>query len=854
MNTHEAVPLCFTKNVVFLEPTEHDAMNGITYQHPELVVPVGSRVRIIERLRYGACFAFGHRTGCAPYENFTHFSVDENWPAPPSREELDGPIQTAPKSPAESGKFVLGTAREHSQSIKVDKSGPIDLESGSVEQRRGEDLDDLNNTLQAMQLGERPTAASTPLPVPIHRPRGVSGSSVSQKRPKADSTMLDASDVVIDTKAIMTQFDTLGRQLTQVIHDAVLHVNTNTNNALSAISTAIQEKVFSCHQNCVNHQSSVQADILKQVKHSQAIFQKQQQELLSKFTNLAQSTHRIGENIAKQSMAQSVVTTMTPTPQKAVNFSEPEAPMSTSSHTTVQGVAGCSYLPPSSNASALQAELATDEDRATQDALKFIRTHPEKVPKWYDSQTEMCMALFCCKKLYKFAKRQALQKVCFLDRWLGYAFENVEERMLMHLNSVRQEFPQIGLFRTLQELARKMCPDDFVSLDKALGTRKAGETLVDFAIRLYTDIPICKNISEAEIPKTALEYIRLHERDENINMELRRELLNRNNGFGIAEVTKEELLEIMEKVDRLRKLGRPTSKVHAAEVGYTPKESASQIDNSEVLSAIYGLHNKMNQQTTPQRSTRGTCKTCERPHNNLRPSGVPYPYCDSCYKKVRASGTLKSKNKGLYAKPPITAAVCEVCKGAVELGRSGKPFKKCDKCFKNRSISNIKEYSEIRLEDIDNRLVRSMAGILKPHSICKYRGSGRYAEDKYRLAVSVFNSKKTKDIVGLFDTGCNTECLSERACAKLGITHLIKPARSRATGVDNRPLPVVGEVEALLHIGNAPYKANFQVLKNVSGYDMMIGTRFMINNNHMMDRILDTVTDTLGKENVWRGN
>ena len=36
--------------------------------------------------------------------------------------------------------------------------------------------------------------------------------------------------------------------------------------------------------------------------------------------------------------------------------------------------------------------------------------------------------------------------------------------------------------------------------------------MTDFAIRLISDIPICQDVHEQDIPKIALQYIRSHEK------------------------------------------------------------------------------------------------------------------------------------------------------------------------------------------------------------------------------------------------------------------------------------------------------------------------------------------------------
>jgi len=500
-----------------------------------------------------------------------------------------------------------------------------------------------------------------------------------------------------------------------------------------------------------------------------------------------------------------------------------------------------SLLPPSSNISAIRSEIDDSEDRSTMDALKFVRTHPDRVPRWNDYKNKMCLALFCGRVLYKYAKDQGLHKVPFLSRWLGYAFGDFQERVYMILDVVMAKFPKVGLFCTLKELARLLAPDDFTSLE-SLEKRKKNETLTDFAIRLLSDIPICHDISEKEVPNAVMRFIRANERDSKVATELRRKLLEHS-----GKITKEKLFDMVESVDRLVQLDSNECSSAIHELNYQPENnSKNHNENKEILSAIYGLQNQLNA------TQKNACVNCGKSHNNTRPSGTLWPYCQPCYEKVF---TKRSENKKIFAQPRVSAAVCEVCKGPVTNGPSGRPFKKCSNCF-NRSKTknfNIKTYSEVLLENVDNLLVRQAAEAVGADSICEVSDSNKFDPARYRIRVKVSNSKKNKSVKGLLDSGCNTEALSMAACRKLGISHLIKPTKSSAKGVDDRKLPVVGEVDALLNIGNIAYKNTFQVLKNISGYDMMIGTRFM-NSNSLMENIFKATENSLGQENVERGN
>ena len=369
MSANNAIKPCFTTNVVFLEPTEEDAYNGIVYFHPDLAVQTGTRVQIIEYYDHGVRFQLGQRTGVAPRNNFSIFTevlptIPEEplCPTPPRRVNFD----------------------DHSEN-NVESSTPADGAGHvSIEMPRGDDIAELNDTMQAMDLAEKPVISSTPAPNLIFRAR--QGTSGGQKRTKADSTMLDADDISDrNTSAILAKFDTLGRQLTKVIADAVVNINTNTNGAISQQTDTIVAKLQSCYENGIHYQTSVHTDIIKAVQNSQSAIQQQQSQLLSKFHNLAQSTKSLGANLVRSPPAHGICSTTESPPTKTVVTNEATEVMSdinSKSESDEVNAVGCSYLPPSSNESAIQSELSASEDKATQDSLKFIRTHPEKVPRW----------------------------------------------------------------------------------------------------------------------------------------------------------------------------------------------------------------------------------------------------------------------------------------------------------------------------------------------------------------------------------------------------------------------------------------------------------------------------------------
>ena len=102
-------------------------------------------------------------------------------------------------------------------------------------------------------------------------------------------------------------------------------------------------------------------------------------------------------------------------------------------------------------------------DKGTESALKHLRQHPEKVPKFKDYT--LPLAFFLCRIIYRWAIQQGLVKVEFLDRWVFYAFPELNHEKVHHyLDRVRAKFPNASLFQTLRELAHHLTPDDFMTL------------------------------------------------------------------------------------------------------------------------------------------------------------------------------------------------------------------------------------------------------------------------------------------------------------------------------------------------------------------------------------------------------
>ena len=115
------------------------------------------------------------------------------------------------------------------------------------------------------------------------------------------------------------------------------------------------------------------------------------------------------------------------------------------------------------------------------------------------------------------------------------------------------------------------------------------------------------------------------------------------------------------------------------------------------------------------------------------------------------------------------------------------------------------------------------------------------------------NRSKTAEITGLFDTGCNLDVISRKACTELGISHLIKPCKNTASVVDGAQVTITGTVYATVQIGHVPYTAEFSVIEHINGYDMMVGTKFM-ESSGLLNDIFSATQKKLGSENVTKGN
>ena len=513
------------------------------------------------------------------------------------------------------------------------------------------------------------------------------------------------------------------------------------------------------------------------------------------------------------------------------------------------------FLPPS--ASAILQTAHDKLDKETEIALKFIRTHSDKVPKYDDYKTKRPLALFLCRNLYNFAIQQGLHTSSFVHRWLFYAFpESNQEKLHYYLQQTRLNFPDADLFTTLRELARVLSPDDFMSLQN-IKPRMPSEGLTDLVIRLLADIPIVIDCTKAEIPQMVAQFIKNTEKQSPLGVEFRRELIRTK-----LTLTDGVLMDIASRVDRLI---QPSAQIF---------DSINKIEKSENT----------------------TCVSCKRSHNHRRANGDLWKTCESCFygavAKEQQHNVLENpKSIGnkftgyestnhragskpdLYSGPSKSAIIhrCIDCGSTVRTGPDRKPYSRCQSCYR--------QYRQSRYFPTRTNYTREFQNQKQPYRGSQSRNSrpSTYADatrpprprTSFRqtrvknvqrpgqmIEVNVRNRLDSKQISGLLDTGCSDDVLTLKACRKLGIDHLIQPVSQYTSGpiqADGSQLKVVGTVSVDILVGKAPYQQKFTVLEHMPNHDIMIGTKFL-DSKGILNQIYDVVGENLGYNNIRKGN
>ena len=259
----------------------------------------------------------------------------------------------------------------------------------------------------------------------------------------------------------------------------------------------------------------------------------------------------------------------------------------------------------------------------------------------------------------------------------------------------------------------------------------------------------------------------------------------------------------------------------------------------------------------------------------MRDDGTAWPSCEPCMYTAQASFYNERKFETYnqprrMPNPPrqnrSSGPKCRDCENHTNWNRKDRQyFVRCYSCFrKNNTNGQAATTEQQPRRSRSNNFGRdtrpsTYANAARRNSytgrrnINEFRNNQRYDPSCYRVAVRVKNRSKTAEITGLFDTGCNIDVVSRKACDELRISHLIKPCHSTATVVDGAPVTITGRVTATVHIGNVPYTSEFSVIEHISQYDMMVGTKFMETSGLLGD-IFSATQNKLGADNVTRGN
>ena len=78
---------------------------------------------------------------------------------------------------------------------------------------------------------------------------------------------------------------------------------------------------------------------------------------------------------------------------------------------------------------------------------------------------------------------------------------------------------------------------------------------------------------------------------------------------------------------------------------------------------------------------------------------------------------------------------------------------------------------------------------------------------------------------------------------------MIRPTKSRAAGCDGKDVDVYGVCRAELMVGRRRYFEEFQVLRTMGKYDMLLGAKFL-NDIGAMRKIQMMLADKIGYENT----
>ena len=181
----------------------------------------------------------------------------------------------------------------------------------------------------------------------------------------------------------------------------------------------------------------------------------------------------------------------------------------------------------------------------------------------------------------------------------------------------------------------------------------------------------------------------------------------------------------------------------------------------------------------PVQSGRQQCTDCAKPLTNSK-----YSRCSSCHRKYaqeRNDNNIHSYRNALNRCP------------ARNFGRRNT-FQR-----RNSSSSSAAHSRRVSVQEIENDLLRNQAKIIDADKIYEVSNQNNYDPKRYRMIAKVTNATKGPQIKGLIDTGCNIECISLRACQRLGLHHLIVPTNSHVKEVEGEQIDVCGELHTTLY-------------------------------------------------------
>ena len=694
-------------------------------------------------------------------------------------------------------------------------------------------IDDLNESMKSFQVSDQ-AAHSTPM---VNRTSKVGGDSFrptsahptlptifEKKRHMPDSTLLSEEEVRLDEvdNPTVTAFDAA---------------------AFNATMDAIKDAV-----------SSLEGTVSKLRHESEHRFQ-----MIETRFEIQEASIREIKNLYRGIRRESII----PQPSEPI-IPEPDTDHNTQSKDgwglpTYSGLPALDRtgLPPSSQANKT-ANNTTSWSSSLDKTLAYIRKNQDKVPQWEEYKSKFPMVLFFGKIIYRFARTHQLLNPSLLDQWVPFAFPEVnQERIYLYLHQVQRDRKGQGLFTIFRELAKKLKPDEVITID-SLRSRQPLETLEDLIIRLNSEIPMCQQMSEDEVPNHVYNFILRTENNTPLGIEFKRAALTCDK----SSLSVDSLLDVARRIDRIisTESSSGPSRQRDSYVNALKRHSPKQYVNKPTTTFSQQTNKPM---TTFSQCSFALCITCNSKHERKRPDGGFWPYCQECF--VQRTQRTYQKDP-IYNKPPRTNTTrpCRTCKKQhSDRNLAGHLFPHCTPCFQasRRASSPRNTYplsannrsERIHISEVDDDPLKRTAEVLQVNQIYKLKTRSHYDPKRYRMHVMVSGERSSSRFNGLIDTGANMEVLSLAACTRLGIAHKIRKCHQSTIGVDGFSIGVIGVVHTTIFVGDVPYTANFQVLKHIENFDIMIGTRFLLQ-SELMEKIYSVVGKGVGIQHLSKGN